>query len=520
MNNKLFYGDNLEIMRKGLIPEESVDLIYIDPPFNSQRDYNIIYDGAVAQTEAFKDTWSLIGLQEIEDMIFKTDAQRYCSIQKVLKGFEVLLKHSNNSLYSYLVQMAVRIVELHRTLKETGSFYLHCDQYAVHYLKILCDAIFSENNFQNDIIWSYRRWTATSKRFQRMHDNILFYKKNKKIAFFNTQYEPYGNWIKKDYHYIDKKTGKRWRWHTVKGKRYKVYLEDINKGVKINDVWTIPVLGSTAKERLGYPTQKPEALLERIIEASCPPKGVVFDAYCGCGTTVAVAQKLKRQWIGIDITYVAIDLIKQRLIDHYYLDNNKNPSKAQYERALKKFEKENDVFGIPKDIESAKQLAMNTKGDRVRKEFEKWAVFSVGGIFSERKCADKGIDGRFYIYDIEDNKKGTTNTKRKECGIQVKSGKVGLKEIKEFNSTLNLFNYPIGMFITLEKPTKPMLEYINTLSEFKNKLGQSFNKIEIITIQNIFDEKLPSYVVRGTKKAKSLKDDEDNDKIKDLFDED
>lgn len=212
----------------------------------------------------------------------------------------------------FLCFMGVRLLKMHRVLKPTGSMYLHCDPTANHYLKELMDAVFDRDNFRNEIIWSYRRWTAGEKNFQKMHDIILRYCKSGEYTF-NVQYEPYGDWIKTDYGYVDEMTGKRWRWHTVKGKRYKVYLEDENRGVKLNDIWPITYLGSTAKERTGYPTQKPLALYERIIRASSNEGDMVLYPFCGCATTCVAAEKLNRQWIGIDIWEKAHEIVIDRL---------------------------------------------------------------------------------------------------------------------------------------------------------------------------------------------------------------
>jgi len=506
--NKLFYGDNLEILKQH-IPDDSVDLVYIDPPFNSKRDYNVIYDGATAQTKAFGDTWSLIGIQEIETLIYHTEAQRYHVLHSVIDGLKLILLQSPNasdkSMYAYLVNMGVRIVEMHRKLKETGSFYLHCDPTASHYLKILLDAIFSKNNFRNEIIWHYRRWTGKTKKFQELHDIILFYSKNNDY-YFNVIYTDYTAGSKQR-----KEQGVLHRFK--KGEEpYLVSDKAINEeGVRENDVWQIPFIAPSAKERLGYPTQKPEALLERIIKASCPKNGRVLDAYCGCGTTVAVAQKMGIKWIGIDITYLAIDLIQQRLIDGHYLEGNTNPTLQQKKKAIEKFNKDVTIFGIPRDLESATRLARATKNDYVRKEFEKWSVFSVGGVYSEKKGSDGGVDGYFYIYDA--NVKG--KVAKKQCYIQVKSGKVGVKDIKEFDATLSSLHSPIGMFVTLEEPTKPMLEYIATLPTYKSTMGRIYERITLITTQNILDDEVPDFAVRATRRAVAFDDNEPS--TRDLF---
>ncbi len=501
--NRLFYGDNLEILREH-VRDESVDLIYIDPPFNSKRDYNIIYDGSTAQTKAFGDTWSIVGVNELEELIFQQEAQRYHVLHKFLDGMKQILFHSamaaDRSMYAYLINMGARIVEMHRTLKSTGSFYLHCDPTASHYLKILLDAVFGRDNFRNEIAWCYRRYTAASNRFQRLHDTVLFYGKNTKSFFSDIRIEYTDKSGVNDSHYKQDEDGKWYRWQKRKDQEpYKVYLSE---GVRLGDWWDIPIINASAKERLGYPTQKPEALLERIIKASCPEGGVVMDAYCGCGTTIAVAQKLGMEWIGIDITYLSIDLIQQRLIDHFYLEGVEHPTKAQEEKARIKFNRDTDIFGIPKDLDSARKLARETKGDYVRKEFEKWAVFSVGGVYSEKRGADGGVDGYFYIYDLDAKGKPC----KRQCYIQVKSGKVGVKDIRDFDSTLTSLQSPIGIFVTLEEATKPMLEYAASLPKYKSAMQQTYDKVTILSIEQIFRDETPDFAVRATRRARNMAD--------------
>jgi len=499
--NKLFYGDNLAILKQH-IPDDSVDLVYIDPPFNSKRDYNIIYEGATAQAQAFRDTWSMIGIQEIENIIYEEEAQRYSSLHNVLTGLkEILLKSPNaqdKSMYAYLVNMGIRIVELHKKLKETGSFYLHCDTTANYYLRIVLDSVFGKDNFRNEIAWCYSTPSSSKKIYPKKHDIILFYTKSNNYIF-NTPRIPHKSGLHN--------TGQVFK------KNYEDKKEEIElmeqKGKKVEDWWIdIYPVDRIRSEMLGYPTQKPKALLERILKTSCPEKGVVLDSYCGCGTTIAAAQELGIKWIGIDITYLSIDLIQQRLIDSFYLKGFKNATLQEQKKAKAKLLKEVEIFGIPKDLESARKLARETKNDYVRKEFEKWSVFSVGGVYSEKKGSDGGVDGYFYIYD--DTKK------KRQCYIQVKSGNVGVKDIRDFDSTLTSLNAPIGIFVTLEKPTRPMLEYAASLPKYRNGLGAShYERITIITTQNILDEEVPDFAVRATKRA--IASDDNEPSTKDLF---
>ena len=499
MSNELYYGDNLEII-KNHIKDESVDLVYLDPPFNSNRDYNVIYDNALAQEKAFGDTWSLMKVEDLEYLIYEGEPQRYASLRGVLDGLKQILfyalESNDKSMYAYLLNMGVRLVELRRVLKDTGSIYLHCDSTASHYLKILLDAIFGKNNFRNEIIWYYPNKLPDSRKklFTKSNDIVFFYTKNLASDFyFQLQKEERDKPVKD--RRIKKENGKK---ITVRGEDGKP-IYDIYTHRTIDSVWKIPMLTGSNKERLRYPTQKPEALLERIIKASCPEGGVVFDPYCGCGTTIAVAHRLGLKWIGIDITYIAIDLIQQRLIDNFYLGGEPNPTDGQKEKARKDFIADTKVFGIPKDLESARKLARETKGDYVRKEFEKWAAFSVGGVYSEKKGADGGVDGSFYIYDIEGG-----NQVKKTCYIQVKSGKVGERDIRDFDSTLSSFKAPIGIFVTLEEPTKKMLKYASMLPKYVNALGQSYPRITIITIEQILQDDVPDFAVRVTRRAQSV----------------
>ncbi len=298
----LYYGDNLDVLRQH-IRDESVDLCYIDPPFNSKRNYNQIYNNIGkedrAQAQVFVDTWVWdTRANEGFDEIIANDHGRF-SVQTVelIKGLRGVLKPG--SLLAYLISMTLRVTEIHRVLKPTGSFYMHCDPTASHYLKILIDAVFlpKGGEFQNEVVWSYKSGGASKKRFAKKHDVVLFYSKSKKWTF-NAQKErsymkhKYG--FKKSDFQLDPETGLQYSM------------------VYARDVLEISSVGSDTAERLGYPTQKPEALLERIIAASSNPGDVVLDAFCGCGTTIAVAERLDRQWIGIDITYHSISLILRR----------------------------------------------------------------------------------------------------------------------------------------------------------------------------------------------------------------
>ena len=430
--NTLYYGDNLDVLKKLSKKDPFVDLIYIDPPFNSKKNYNILYKDLIASKEngtkvtalkeAFKDTWSNVEIGRELEELKKLDNLR---IYQFLQGNRGIF---GDDQMSYLTMMALRIYYMKKVLKETGSFYLHCDPTMSHYLKVLLDLIFGRKHFRNEIVWAYRRWTAGNQNFQKMHDIILRYTQSETFCF-NLQYEAYGDWIKKDYGYIDEESGKRWRWHTVKGKRYKVFLEDENQGVKLNDVWQIPPIGSTAKERLGYPTQKPIALLERIIKASSNTGDVVADFFCGCGTTVAAAEKLNRKWLGVDISHLAIGLIEDKRL-----------------KPLKKSAARYVVKGFPNDLAEAEKLAREKPF-----EFENWIVeYKLHG-HGTKKTGDGGFDGHL-AFDLQ----GRTVT----CVIEVKGGGSTVKNVREFHDVMVQQGADMGLFVCFEKKiTREMRKY-------------------------------------------------------------
>src|SRR5665213_2236369 len=358
----LYYGDNLDILQR-YIKDESVDLVYLDPPFKSDANYNAFFqekDGSAAasQIQAFEDTWSWN--QDAEAMYRKLTEQTG-KVNEVMQAFMTFL--GRNDMMAYLTMMSPRLVELHRVLKPAGSLYLHCDPTASHYLKLLCDAIMGKENFRSEIIWKRTSAHSSAKRCGPVHDVIFVYSKSDDYIW-NQIFQPYDDqYLAERFKHGETKkwkdadltgsgtrngeTGLSWRGFdvTAKGRhwafppteldkldakgmiywpkkdggwpRMKKFLED-SDGVPLQDIWTdISPLNSQAKERLGYPTQKPVALLERIIQASSNPGGLVLDPFCGCGTTIDAAEKNGRDWIGIDITQVAMTTIKKRLLDTY-----------------------------------------------------------------------------------------------------------------------------------------------------------------------------------------------------------
>ncbi len=454
--NKLFYGDNLDVLRKHL-RDETVDLCYIDPPFNSKRNYNQIYNNIGvedrAQAEAFTDTWlwddrAIAGYAEVLD----NPLGRFCSqLVDLIKGLRNVL--GTGSLLAYLISISLRIVEIRRVLKPTGSFYLHCDPTSSHYIKLVLDAIFCSQGgrFLNEIDWCYKSGGASKKHFSRKHDVIFLYAKSKQHTFnqlkeksYNRGFRPYR--FKGVAEYKDE-IG----WYTLVG---------------MKDYWQIDMVGRTSSERLGYPTQKPKALLERIVEASSNEGDIVLDAYCGCGTTVDVAQQLKRNWIGIDITYQAITVIMRRLEETH--------GKSLASQIV--------LDGLPRDMASAEALAKK-KDDRLRKEFEKWAVLTYTNgraIVNTKKGSDGGVDGIAFF------RTGATNAK---VLFQVKSGGVQRSDIATLRGDMAAVDAPLGVLITLEEPTKPMKEAAKSAGAFRHpEMGRSYDHISIVTVRQIIEE--------------------------------
>jgi DNA modification methylase len=456
--NHLYYGDNLNVLRQ-YIADESIDLCYIDPPFNSKRNYNQIYNNMGnedrAQAQAFIDTWTWddranLGFIEIS----ANDNARFGSkTVDLIKGLDIIL--GKGSLFAYLISMTLRITEIHRVLKKSGSFYLHCDSTASHYLKLILDTVFVANggHFINEIAWCYGSGGASKKHFSRKHDTIFLYTKSKDYTFNVDEIrEPYSSPHKS---------------MTPKIIGDKQYIKMNPKGRIPFDWWQIPILTNSAKERLGYPTQKPESLLERIITASSNEGDIVLDAFCGCGTTVAVAERLKRRWIGIDITYQSISLILRRLEGKY--------GKEMLSTIV--------MNGIPQDMGSAKSLAQKTD-DRLRKEFEKWAVLTYSNnraIINDKKGADKGIDGIAYFL--------TSQQASAKIVFQVKSGNVGRADIATLNNDRQREGAELAIFITLQPPTPAMRDEANAIGMYEHYLmSRHYPRIQIVTIADIVEQ--------------------------------
>ena len=522
--NKLYFGDNLGILREQ-VKDESIDLVYLDPPFNSNTTYNVLFaeksgEQSAAQITAFDDTWHWGMESELAYRELVTDGPK--KLGDMLQAMRAFL--GQNDMMAYLTMMAQRMAELHRVLKPTGSLYLHCDPTASHYLKLLLDAAFGADKFRNEIVW--KRTSAHSDTKQgrrqpgRIHDVILFYTKSDEWTWnpVHTKYDQ--DYADDFYRHVEPETGRRytlgdltgpggakkgnpeyevmgvvryWRYSRERMQelidegrvvqetpgavpRYKRYLDEM-PGVSLQDWWgDIKPIGSRARERLGYPTQKPESLLERIINASSNEGDIVLDPFCGCGTATAAAERLKRRWIGIDITHLAITLIRHRLNDAF------GGKLRQYQ-----------VIGVPEDLAGAAALAQEN-----RYQFEWWALGLVDArpAGDKRKGADSGVDG--YINFFDDN-----SGKAKRIVVQVKSGHVERSQIATLNSDREREKAEIGLFITLERPTNPMAQEALSAGFYEPEhfSNHRFPRVQILTIEGLLEgveAQYPRFAPRAT----------------------
>ena len=493
--NKLYFGDNLDILREH-VASESVDLIYLDPPFNSKATYNLLFHEksgvkSAAQITAFEDTWQW-GI-ESEYAYHEVVKEGPRKLADLLQAMYTFLGH--NDMMAYLVMIAQRMIEMHSVLKPTGSIYLHCDPTASHYLKLLMDAVFGPMSFRNEVVWRRTPFSGSSKarshQLPKSHDILFFYSKGKEWRWTSPT-EPYSEkylqrfkWEDERGHYrktllktYSEETLNRLRNENrlIEPKRpgakysYKQYLHESRGERQFDDTWVdINMINPVASERLGYPTQKPEALLERIIAASSNEGDLVLDPFCGCGTTIAVAeQHPKRRWIGIDITHLAITLMRHRLNDTF------GPDLSPYE-----------VIGDPKDLEGAMALA-----EQNRYQFEWWALGLVDArpAQDKRKGADRGVDG--YINFFDDN-----SGKAKTVVVQVKSGHVNAAYVRDLSGVLEREKSPIGVLITLEKPTRPMIQEAAAggFYEPEHFPGHQYPRLQILTIQELLEGKEAEY---------------------------
>ncbi len=455
--NVLCFGDNLDVLREHVKPA-SVDLIYLDPPFNSDANYNVLFaseagDPSEAQAEAFRDTWRWERpAAEAYDNVMVRGGDP-AELVSSLKGWL-----GQNGMMAYLCMMTVRLLELKHVLKDTGSIFLHCDPTASHYLKLILDATFGHNSFQNEIVWSYRRWPTTARRFQRMHDTILFYSADPKQNTFNTLYQEPTESSKKRW------GGKKQQVSFFEDGRRKPTeeLEQDSAGVALNDVWSIPIIAPVSKERVGYPTQKPLALLERILMAASNEGDLVLDPFCGCGTTVEAAERLNRRWIGIDVTHYAISLIEERL--------KRGTLPSAY-----------SVHGRPTDIVGARNLAQRDKH-----QFQWWASWLLGAqaYKTETRGADKGVDGRLYF------KNGPYGTGK--IIISVKGGvNVGVAMVRELEGVIQAEGAQMGLLITLAEPTQPMRSQAAAYGFVNRSAHGRLPTIQIATVEDLLAGRMP-----------------------------
>ncbi len=442
--NLLYYGDNLDVLRRH-VKDESIDLIYLDPPFNSNATYNVLFaeksgEQAAAQIKAFGDTWHW---DEAAARAFEEVVEQGGKVADAMVAFTTLLGPSD--MLAYLSMMAPRLIELARVLKPTGSLYLHCDPTASHYLKILMDAVFGPNQFQNELVWHYQTGGASKVRFSRKHDTIFFYSKSANWKFHGERIA------------VPRTEKAMKRAQNPKGAR--ISSDDTTKNP--NDVLIIQQMNPMARERLGYPTQKPEELLERIVLAGSDEGDCVLDPFCGCGTTIAVAERLGRRWIGIDITHLAIGLIKHRLHDHFQ-------DSVSYK-----------VIGEPTTVEDAAELA---KQDPF--QFQAWALGLVGArvAASAKKGADKGIDGRLYFHDEP------VGGKTKQIIISVKAGHVTVSQVRDLRGVIQREEAEIGVLLSFEEPTQPMRSEAAGAGFYKSPWG-SHARIQLLTIGDLLDGK-------------------------------
>jgi DNA modification methylase len=507
--NALYYGDNLDVLRR-YVDDESVDLIYLDPPFNSARSYNVLFaeqDGtrAAAQIQVFEDTWCW---DESASAAYHETVESGGKVSEVLQAFRLFLGDSD--MLAYLSMMAPRLTELRRALKPTGSLYLHCDPTASHYLKLLLDAVFGPENFRNEIIWQRTLAKALmTVRLPNNHDVLLAYSKTESPTWnADEMFSPY------DANALDEKTNEKYSLRDAAGRRYqltslinpnperpnltyeflgitrvwrwtrermqKAYAEglvvqpspgavprlkrylDEQRGKPLGDVWTdIPPINARAQERLGYPTQKPEALLERIIAASTNPGDVVLDPFCGCGTTIAAAQTLNRRWIGIDITHLAINLIRTRLADAH-------GDSAKFQ-----------VIGEPTTIEDAAELARTDPY-----QFQWWALGLVRARpVEQKKGADKGIDGRIFFHD------GTSSGKTLQVILSVKAGRLHAPYVRDLRGVVEREKAAIGVLLSLDEPTKAMRSEAASAGFYSSPWG-NHPKIQILTVAELLDGRI------------------------------
>lgn len=512
--NHLYYGDNLKIMER--MRGSSVDLIYLDPPFKSDQNYNLVYKTMTGkpvpeQAQAFCDTWDMDAEKE---QLARTMPvlMREKGVDEYYVEFWNLwmkaLRYTQPHLLAYLIYMVQRLLHMKSILRPTGSVYLHCDPTASHYIKVMMDGIFGHQNFRNEIIWKRTSAHSSAKRYGPVHDVLLFYTKSDRFTW-NAQYQPHDPaYLASHYRNVDANgrhytlsdltaagtrkgsSGQPWRgfdptakgnhwkftterldeldkagriyWSKKQGSwpRYIRYLDEV-KGTQLQDVWTdISPLNAMSAERLGYPTQKPIELMKRIIAASSNAGDVVFDPFCGCGTTIYAAQETNRQWIGCDIAILAIKLIREILTsDRYRLVESHDFA----------------VDGIPVSVEQAEELFRKDPF-----QFQHWAVERVGGFPTTRKTGDLGIDGRLYF---------EAGKELRSMVLSVKGGNIRPTDVRDLRGVLEREqDVELAGFISLKEPTKAMWEEAATAGVYEYQ-GRPYRRIQLLTVRQIVEEK-------------------------------
>jgi site-specific DNA-methyltransferase (adenine-specific) len=531
MKNTLYFGDNLDVLRR-YVADNSVDLVYLDPPFNSDQNYNVLFaeqDGtrSAAQIHAFEDTWKW---DESAARAYQEVVEGGDKVADALIAFHTVLGGSD--MLAYLSMMAPRLKELHRVLKPTGSIYLHCDPTASHYLKMLLDAVFGPDMFLGEVVWKRTNARSTLQRWPRVHDVLLFYSKTDGFLFHSlktkadaaklphtlitvdgVKYQTYeltapgatkeGDSGKPWKGFDPSAMGRHWADNQTKmdewdsqglihwpkpgtaggfpRRRASEPFDASAREITIGDVWTdIDRINQAAKERLGYPTQKPEALLERIINASSSEGDIVLDPFCGCGTAISAAQKLKRSWIGIDITALATSLIKNRL--HTAFGES---IKESYQ-----------VIGEPVSLSDAQALAEQDKY-----QFQWWALGLVNARpVEQKKGADKGIDGRILFHDEH------TGTTTKQIIISVKGGHLQAGYVRDLRGVIEREKAAIGVLITMEPPTGPMRKEAASAGFYKSPWNdQDYPRLQILTVAELLEGKgIDAPIVRD-KRVQTIK---------------
>lgn len=494
--NRLYYGDCLTVMQKEM-RSNSVDLIYLDPPFNSNRSYNAIYKDETGrplpeQIDAFCDLWTLDAEREraIRDMpkfLIKNEIDP--DIVQFWKVWMNALRQTNPKLLAYLSYMVERLVQMKILLKPTGSIYLHCDPTFSHYIKVIMDGVFGQKNFRNEIVWHYNKWTNTARFFQRDHDIILVYAKSASQCKFNKLFGKLSPDMKADrqrgYHIkssggtrlltVYDRNNPKAKNKIAAGDYEKVYyIDNPHQGKPIADVWNdVKILGSAAKERLGYPTQKPLALLRRIIRAASDEGDIVLDPFCGCATTLEAAQELNRQWIGIDIAIHAVKRVSAiRLQEKCYIKEG-----VDYE-----------ISGIPSTIEGATDLHK-----RDPYHFQKWAVEMVDGFVTAQKSNDGGVDGRIYYHD---------NDELKAMKVSVKGGqRVNPDDLRSLAGIIDEQDFPMGGLITLKTLGRLQRQNFEDFCRTKGTIsvgGTEYPRLQVLCVEEILDGKpFNTPLVRG-----------------------